>query len=328
MDCVEKALSRYFSKLGRFVATYPWPFLIIPVVVCLGLTVGVIQLEREDSTEIMYTPMDGPAKDERRLVQEYFPENDSYYFQSTRRTDLVGYAQILFTGTVGNLNIYHPEAFEEILELDEQVQSTVVDINGELLSYTDLCAKWKTDCHQNTLLELVQGNPDNVTNLNLTYPVHDNRYFIGTQLGGVQTNENGFVNSAEAVLIAYYVRYQTDEDKRLGDALLAEFTKKMLESSELSFVVPNFETSLSMDDEIARSTGNIVPLFSIAYTVLMTFAAVSTSMKDWVRCKTWAALAGEISAVLAVGASIGLLSLCGVWYTSTVGTMPFLIVGK
>lgn len=64
-DCIVKALGSIFKKYGRFVARYPWPFLIIPVVVCLAFTGGIAKLEREDSSEIMYTPTNGEAKNER-----------------------------------------------------------------------------------------------------------------------------------------------------------------------------------------------------------------------------------------------------------------------
>ena len=130
--------------------------------------------------------------------------------------------------------------------------------------------------------------------------------------------------------LTYFVAYQTDEEIAIANAWMHEMTKFIshLGNTKYISVELNFASALSMDDELARATGNIVPLFSIAYTILMTFASVSSSMKDWVRCKTWVTLAGEASAVLAVGASMGFLSYCGVLYTSTVGIMPFLIVGK
>lgn len=49
---------------------------------------------------------------------------------------------------------------------------------------------------------------------------------------------------------------------------------------------------------------------------------------DCVRTKVWVAVAGVISAGMAVLVSFGLLLLCGAPFSMTVATVPFLILGK
>lgn len=47
-----------------------------------------------------------------------------------------------------------------------------------------------------------------------------------------------------------------------------------------------------------------------------------------VRSKPWLAVGGEIAAGMAIVTSLGLLSAAGVSFASTVGIMPFLIIGE
>lgn len=192
--------------------------------------------------------------------------------------------QFVITGAAGYENVYTPELMAEIIDLDTVVKTYAVDVNGEQVAYNDICAKWKGDCSENVLLEILEYNPDNVTKINLTHPVHGPN-FIGMQLGGVILNEEGFVESAEAVLLSYYVAFQTDDEKSNGNGWLRNMTTYLLETGFQKYPLtePNVETALSLDDELAIATGGIASLFSIAYTILMTFAAVSTWMKDWVR---------------------------------------------
>jgi hypothetical protein len=236
--------------------------------------------------------------------------------------------QALIVGKVSK-DVFNSDAFAEVIEFDDIVSTQILNNYEFSVAYNEICSRWNGSCVSNPILEIINRNPDTIDTINMSYPVHQTT-FLGMQLGGVILNDDGFVESAEAVLLSYYIQYQTPEAKEIGDAWLTAFVEFMLNEhhDKYNHVTIHFQTSLSMDDEIARATGNIVVLFSIAYTILMTFAAVSTSMKDWVRTKVWVAMAGEVSAVLSVGASLGMLSLCGVIYTSTVGTMPFLIVGK
>ena len=176
---------------------------------------------------------------------------------------------------------------------------------------------------------MLDYNADNVLTINLKYPVHDYT-FLGMEIGGVEQDHSDVVTSAKAVLLSYHVAHQAEVEAEAGDAWIAALSQHLLDSglANYSYVKPSLETSLSMDQELDRSTGNITVFFSIAYTILMTFAAISTSMKDWVRSKPWVAIGGEVAVVFAVASTLGLLSVCGVPFASTVGTMPFLIVGK
>ena len=47
-----------------------------------------------------------------------------------------------------------------------------------------------------------------------------------------------------------------------------------------------------------------------------------------VRSKPFAAMGGELAAAFAIVTSLGLMSACGLPFASTVGVMPFLIIGK
>ena len=87
-------------------------------------------------------------------------------------------------------------------------------------------------------------------------------------------------------------------------------------------------TSLSLEEGIDESTTDIMTQFSITYTVVFTFTAVSCMMFDWVRSKMWYACFGIVTIAIAIVSSLGFGLAVGLPLAATVGSMPFLIVGK
>lgn len=95
-DCAQKALETLFYKHGIFIAKYPLPFLIIPIVITLGSSAGFIGISLIGySPEYLYTPLGAQSKTERSYFQNNFPENHSNGFVATRKADLDGFLQVM-----------------------------------------------------------------------------------------------------------------------------------------------------------------------------------------------------------------------------------------
>ncbi|KAL1006321.1 hypothetical protein UPYG_G00070770 [Umbra pygmaea] len=89
----------------------------------------------------------------------------------------------------------------------------------------------------------------------------------------------------------------------------------------------SYFTSISRDEEFEKSSDSIIPLFSVTYTLAITFSIISCLRLDCVRNKFWVASFGVLSAGMAVLSSFGLLLYCGMPFAMTVATAPFLILG-
>ncbi|XP_051524693.1 patched domain-containing protein 3-like [Myxocyprinus asiaticus] len=89
----------------------------------------------------------------------------------------------------------------------------------------------------------------------------------------------------------------------------------------------SYFTSVSRQEELEATLDFVISLFSITYCLAISISIIFCLRFDCVRTKVWVAVAGVISAGMAVLSSFGLLLLCGIPFAMTVATVPFLILG-
>ncbi|KAH0627544.1 hypothetical protein JD844_003355 [Phrynosoma platyrhinos] len=243
----------------------------------------------DNDIEAQFTPSRGPAKSERHLVQVHFPTDDARHFSAERLSTEGAFASFLAQPADGNTDdsLLTPTAFTELLALDAAVRA----LNASGLSFTDLCARGSPDgnCNgPNPLLGAVQGDPRRIEALQ---PHLTFPLFQGR------------------VPLNFFLGGVT-----LGPGV------------EPSRPVAYF-TSLSRQEEFEKNAKGVIPLFSIAYTLTISFSIISCSRLDCVRTKVWVAALGVLSAGLSVLSSFGLLLFCGVPFVVTAANAPFLILG-
>ncbi|KAM6971147.1 patched domain-containing protein 3-like [Tautogolabrus adspersus] len=322
-DCLSRPLSGLFEKLGSLVGSFPFYFFVIPLILTAALGGGLTFLkDREDNDlERQYTPRKGPSKVTRAFIMENFPYNDSM-FSEDRLYDQGNFASLIAVAT-NEANILENPAFEEVINLNNKILDITV-YNGTL-GYNELCVKADGECVSNTTLEILQSKDE----IGLSVPFHPSRsgpVFLGSVLGGVVTNENGSVISAQAVKLSYYL-----EDKEsTADATklwLIGFKKLLSDRTDSKHILVSYYTSKSKQEEIDSHTTDGVPLFLITYACAITFSVISCLRLDNVRNKVWVAVFGVFSSGLAIISSLGLLLYIGVPFVITVANSPFLILG-
>ncbi|XP_008110596.2 patched domain-containing protein 3 [Anolis carolinensis] len=334
-DCVERPLSHALRALGACVGSHPWPFLLLPLALSAALGAGFMHLKAREANDIeaQFTPIGGPAKNERSLVQKDFPTNDSQRFSAQRLTTEGSYAALI---AVGEGSILTREAFAELLALDKAVR----ELRSETgLSFEEVCAKIGPDgnCSSpNPLLSAVQGDPARIEALlpNLTFPLFMGRVPLGLFLGGV-TLDPGVpparpVRAAKAVRLLYFLQEDHAGPKEESQRWIHTFLQRapqLLRSLNLTSLKVAYFTSLSRQQEFEKNSKEVIPFFSITYTLTIFFSIISCSRFDCVRTKVWVAAFGVLSSGLSVLSSFGLLLFCGVPFVVTAANAPFLILG-
>uniref|UniRef100_A0A672L8G8 SSD domain-containing protein n=1 Tax=Sinocyclocheilus grahami TaxID=75366 RepID=A0A672L8G8_SINGR len=300
-DCIERPLSLAFEKLGCVVGRHPSGFVFLQ--------------EREaNDIEEQFTPVNGPAKLERAIVVENFPQSEE--FSDLRLASEGTYASLIITG-LKEENILTEAAFNDIIELDRQVKSITTGNTFE-----NLCAKTKGRCISNAILDIINYNATEIVSSNITYPMN-NDIFLGTTIGGVKLDSSE-LTSARAVRLFYFL----DEKKtKETPCWLDGFLKLLSNSTEQKTVHVSYFTSISRQNEFENNSDSIIPLFSVTYVLAITISVLSCLRLDCVRTKVWVAALGVVSAGMAVLASFGLLLFCGMPFAMTVETAPFLILG-
>ncbi|XP_020350162.1 patched domain-containing protein 3 [Oncorhynchus kisutch] len=324
-DCVEKPFSIGFQKFGRFVGRHPWWFFICPLVISTALGTGFYFLEDMEANNIedQFTPVNGPAKLERKFVEENFPLNNSVY--SNQRLYTMGeFAS--FIAVSRDPNIFTDGAIKEILSLDKKVREIKHSRGHEQLTYEGLCARKSNKCIPNKILDIMNHYGSNIDQAELTFPFFRFGFttiFLGYSVGGVNVSST-VIKSAKAIRLFYCLK---EGNRSTTDLWLNEFLKVFPSNQSLNFITVTHSTSLSRQVEFEANTRDVIPLFSITYVIAIVFSIVSCLRFDCVRNKVWVATFGVLSAGLAVLSAFGMMLHIGVPFVMTVANSPFLILG-
>uniref|UniRef100_A0A3Q2DFP6 Patched domain-containing protein 3 n=1 Tax=Cyprinodon variegatus TaxID=28743 RepID=A0A3Q2DFP6_CYPVA len=324
-DCVEKPLRMCFEMMGSFIGSHPWWFLFAPLIVSSALGSGFYFLQDGMSNDIeeQFTPADGPAKMERKYVEETFPRNCSM-FSSLRLSTAGSYGTVIATS---DGNILTTELLHNILDLDLRIRSMQVEFGNHSFEYGDICAKVMDSCASSDFLDIIEYNASNVESVNLTFPwYHTDRKSIPLylSLGSVEVHtETSFIESAKAVQLHYYLEGSNHAKNNLW---LESFISLLSNESSSSLQV-SFSTSKSMQWEFERSPASVINLFSITYTVVVTFSILTCCRSDNVRTKVWVAFCGVLCTGLAILSGFGVMLLLGQPFVMTAASCPFMILG-
>ncbi|XP_078672064.1 patched domain-containing protein 3-like [Branchiostoma floridae x Branchiostoma belcheri] len=324
----ERWMSNGFKKFGRTIAKQPHVFLFVSLLVAGGLGGGLYFIDNENSIEKLYTPDNGAGKVDRGYIQDHFPINDSEHFLPSRLITTGRYAAIIVRGC-GQLadNVLHESVVNATVSLHENITRIVTEDRG--LNYTSVCARWESECVV-TGLDILDYIAAQVPNVTVGYPLQD-RIFSGAVLGGVTLVEDGAdtitVEKATALKLIYHLRSSSEEDEESSEAWERAVLSYMATFSSDSIDV-TWSTSRSLETEISDLTISTVPALA-AYTgsILMAFAILSCLMIDPVRSKPFLGMVGVLGAGMAVLATIGLMSYCGIKFNTLVAAMPFLVIG-
>ena len=279
-------------RYGRCVHRHPLPFLVIPPLIALGLSTGLLFLENVSDIEYLYVPYDAPGFAERKLVEERFSWNDVDRFTSLRSLYDQGYLQIIIHNKNGG-NVMTQQTINEVFRLDAYVLETTAKFKGNQVNFSDVCSSWKGVYNGNTFLSYMRGR--NVSETTITFPIQQTALGplqLQSQLGDVDVDPfNDVIVTARSLLLQYHVHHLNSQDLKRSSAWLDEALKRVnkFESDQLSIVS---RTSASLEQEFNDSVMEVIFLFIVTFGVMSVFAVASMFMNDMVRSKPWVA-AGE-----------------------------------
>ncbi|XP_072169990.1 patched domain-containing protein 3-like [Diadema setosum] len=328
-DCIDRGLTRLFYNYGKFVSRWPSIFILISLIVAAALSVGIMFLKVDTDVIFLFTPDNSQARDDAVVVYDDFPTDyDEYTATRGNGTDDLA-ANIIISPTAGD-DVLVEDMFSEILRFDRELRNvSVTNSNGTPLTYESLCAMSRGVCLDNPVLEILDRNVSYLKHVNLTYPFFEasngESYFLGTTFGDVELGNNETILRA-GLFALNYILQTTSLLEEEGMEWETEF-ERFVDNFESDAISVSFINSHTLDSEVSLSTESVIPLFSISYTLLFTFAITSCVMFDWVFSKPFLGFMGTISASLAVASSLGLLSYAGVNFNIVTSSMPFLIIG-
>ncbi|XP_004693003.1 PREDICTED: patched domain-containing protein 3 [Condylura cristata] len=337
-NCLEEPLSRGFQKMGLAVGSYPWIFLLAPLLLSAVLGTGWIYLpkDKEENLEEQYTPSGSPAKAERRFVQTHFSINESYFFSPFRHSTEANFASILVVSNTASL--LDQVVLAEISQLDQAVQTLAGPRgDGTRILYTQACARYQGNCMPPNPLLFTWQNNRNVDLKSITFPVYNTSQasiYLAGLLGGTvlghKVGPSHVLLSAKAMRLQYYLKTVDPQDDRHSKNWLIEFLDQINNIEKrlaLKYIQVVYFTSLSRKLEFEATARTVIPLFHTAYILIILFAIVSCYRFNCIRNKMCTAVVGVISVALSVVSGFGLMLYIGVPFVTIVANSPFLILG-
>ncbi|XP_078656966.1 patched domain-containing protein 3-like [Branchiostoma floridae x Branchiostoma belcheri] len=321
---IDGKLRRMFYHVGRGVALFPAPFILLPLV-ATGLLgyFGLSKLVISDDLEYLFTPENNQAiRDREALRQVEFNPTDNVAWGST--------ARVIIQAADGGDVLFRDDVFAEVLRFHNVLRTSNTS-SGD--TFDDLCIRSGTGnssrCFVSNVLQLMldTGSGTNLKNIGLTYPYYNPSglnyslgLYLGSELGGVKLAPDGrTVLSSKAVQFVYYLNAEWDA---WTDTFL-----KVCPEFESDKIAVNYNTFRSLNDELLALPTMVIPYLAAAIALLILFSVVSCMMSDWVLTKPWLALTGVLSAVLAIVSSVGLVLLTGETFSTLVAVVPFLLIG-
>lgn len=152
--------------------------------------------------------------------------------------------------------------------------------------------------------------------------------------GSMKMGSYGDLEYAEALRIDFPIIFPKNDDvysevlKWEGDFLKhIDSIKNHFKKMGLNLFVFTFR---SIDDSINDSTGGDVKYISITFAIMCTFtclALIRFKSCDFVSGHSMAGTVGILVVAMGIVSGFGLVIICGTKFTSTVGILPFLILG-
>ncbi|KAF2366095.1 Protein patched/dispatched [Trinorchestia longiramus] len=332
----DSILSRFFYKLGEAIADHTGYFILVPLFVTLVFSTGYQRMNWTDDPEFLFSPLNGRARQERAVVEKYFPTDTSHHFDASRLIRNGRYVHFLITAK-GLKNIFDEEIWADLMAFENfSLTHTFYDDKGNPFTYEDVCAKNGGECVKNQFLELGERIPEfKRREFKFPFPVMlnpktFNNYVFPTYFGGVKLYPDNTIMSAEALRLHYWGTTEPKEADHLSSIWEKQFLELFLNGT-LSALAPSLEITIhnsrTAELEFQENTRSVLPYFIGTFFVMVTFCLVTVTMGDCVRSKTLLGLAGIISAVLATTTAFGFLIYCGMPFIGINMAAPFLMLG-
>ena len=114
---LDSQLRRLFYKLGHFVGEHPGYFIIVPALVTALCATGFQRMDYNYDPEYLFSPKDGFGKQERGVVESYFPTNYSH-FKASRLTRPGKLGRLVIAAKDGG-SMLRTDLWDQLLYLDQ-----------------------------------------------------------------------------------------------------------------------------------------------------------------------------------------------------------------
>ncbi|CAM9459542.1 unnamed protein product, partial [Scytosiphon promiscuus] len=270
--------------------------------------------------EKLWVPADSTSKNQEKIIAEYYNDNSEF-------------ASILMESESETGSVLTKAGMDVLWELD----TITMAVESDGITYEDLPFRGITRFWNNNITDYeasVTSDEDVVGAVNVeTFP--DGQTVNPLALfGDIVYDDNGDISGARAMIQAYGLASDTDDDADINDDVYdwcGEFQDTMEErQDDFADVVDVFYiTSRSTDDALAEAVAGELFLFVLTYVIMVAFVMVALGRccTGPVKRRSWLGAGGVVIVAGAGLAAYGLNSAFGVPFTSLAQILPFILIG-
>ncbi|KAK2145475.1 hypothetical protein LSH36_679g01017 [Paralvinella palmiformis] len=334
---VEKFFGDIFAFYGRFLARYPIVFIVLSLLTCCLLGMGLVNVKYEKDVQKLYTPIGSPAFKDRVRLAEIFPDTtrDAYYPYQLIYHGV--YGELIFVADEEHDNVLDERSITEIKTLRDRILDITLEGTERGLHYRDVCAMRNGECvvDGSQILDIIQR--DGCYNKSIRYV--DDRHGYGTDMRDIvsgitddeDVKENGDLDDddclrAKVMRLRFNLKQDTTHQRDLSVLWENQFLLEIEKYNSPNNMDIAYSTSESLDTELASHLSKDTKFFSLTIVIMVVYAIFVSSGGNWVSTRMLLAQAGILAALLAILATFGLLSLCGMLFVDICGVMPFLVL--
>lgn len=274
----EAAIGGLFEKFGRFISKYPIQVIIIMVLVNGLLGIGMLRLETDIDVSRVYTPQGSQAAKDEEKILGIFPDKSAEEFIGYQVVIQSEDVTVLVAPNIGN--ILDTTFLSELSKIVDLVNTTTAVYNGETLTFDKLCARYGGRCVIDGDVFLTAHFLLHVNSTNVTYPqfVNENGVpvTIESLLGNAEYNQTTtYLTKATHLKLTFNLR----SDSIDWIEKVREWQEKFIERMA-AFSNPQFDFAYahsdSLSSELNANIGGDIVLFSVTFTLMITFASFAT----------------------------------------------------
>lgn len=322
---IARGVSRTCKQIGRTVARSPGYFMIFPIFITAILSTSLPSAVLVTNPDYLYTIGNSKSKLERDFIENTYVQNISGRFDIRRTTRTPRGLWLIATAIDGG-TVLKKDVFRELATVDRTVQRLVIRLKRKW-SYSDLCAKVGKDCFQNTILSLaprMKAIEDG--RRQLRYPFDSESMVTAAHLGGVVTDDQGYIETAKAVALFYFLDDADVEKERRAILWEHEIMKTLSNKSFQNITLFRLATS-SFENELHGVVMHVLKLCIPLVITMVTLAVITSATMNCGQSMPFCAALGCLSSSLAVISAFGIIIYSHGIVADVCMSVPFLTMG-
>uniref|UniRef100_A0A915DSS0 SSD domain-containing protein n=1 Tax=Ditylenchus dipsaci TaxID=166011 RepID=A0A915DSS0_9BILA len=298
---IEKRIDEVFRCLGYFIATYPWTCIIIPVLLSLFLSCGVIKYEEVNNVRDDFNSDNSPSRYEFAVAQEFFQELGRPFHV------------VVSVVSADGGNILRPGHIDRALQIENHLQYNLkIEHEGRQYAYSDFCgAQCETSDAVNVFLTVFRDVSYNgKSSVKLTFPsidVYGHKIYLANNIFDVEINEKSkLIESTKLIAINFHAVFQNSTMEAVMKKWEQAVYEYSLQTHNDNFIHLHTISEGLASEEVRKTCAGSLPLILISFVIIVFFTVVTSLKQDPVKSKPWEAFIGVLCPLISIGASFAL----------------------